>query len=161
MKTDTLSSALSSLLIIAALLLASCAGNTPTAPGASTATPAVQATALPIAPAITLKPDQASFDTTVTVTGSGFPAKTPIKIYLGVAHTNTLQPYVAAVTDDNGKFVIALSMPDRWASGVSITETDLTIVVANDDFSLQADAPLAFQPVAAAQPSPTRPAATP
>lgn len=161
MKTDTLSSALSSLLIIAALLLASCTGNTPVAPGASTATPAVQATALLIAPAITLKPDQASFDTTVTVTGSGFPARTRIKIYLGVAHTNTLQPYVAAVTDDGGKFIVALSMPDRWASGASITETDLTLVAANDDFSLQADASLSFQLGAAAQPSPPPPQATP
>jgi len=158
MKTDTLSSALSSLLIIAALLLASCTGNTPVAPGASTATPAVQATALLIAPAITLKPDQASFDTTVTVTGSGFPARTRIKIYLGVAHTNTLQPYVAAVTDDGGKFIVALSMPDRWASGASITETDLTLVAANDDFSLQAEAPLSFQLAAAPQPPPPPPA---
>lgn len=155
MKTCTLSSALSSLLIIAALLLASCTGNTPAAPSASTATPAVQATALPIAPAITLKPDQASFDTTVTITGSGFPARTHIKIYLGVAHTNTLQPYVAAVTDDGGNFIVALSMPDRWANGASVTETDLTLVAANDDFSLHADAPLSFQPVAAARPQAT------
>ena len=154
MKTHTLSS----LLTIAALLLASCTGNTPAAPGASTATPAVQATALPIAPAITLKPEQASFDTTVTITGSGFPARTRIKIYLGVArYEQALQPYVAAVTDDTGNFIVALSMPDRWASGASITETNLTLVAANDDFSLQAEAPLSFQLAAAAEPSPPPP----
>ena len=53
MKTCTLTS----LFIVAGLLLAGCAGNAPTPQSKSTAAPLVQRTATPAPPAIDIRPD--------------------------------------------------------------------------------------------------------
>ncbi len=58
---------LTSLFIVAGLLLASCAGNAPTPQSKSTATPLVRRTATPAPPAINNTPDIDSVNTQVTV----------------------------------------------------------------------------------------------
>ena len=158
MKTRTLTS----LFIVAGLLLAGCIGKAPTPQSKSTTTPIVRRTATPAPPAINIKPDTVSANTQVTVTGEGFPAETRVRVYLSAANLgDTTQSYGEAVTNAEGWLAFVFPMPDRWPNGAPITEKALLLVVANDDLSLRATAPFNFQPPPPPQPTPSLPPATP
>ena len=158
MKTRTLTS----LFIVAGLLLAGCSGQAPTPQSKSTTTPVVRRTATPAPPAINIKPDTVSANTQVTVTGEGFPAETHVRVYLSAANLgDTTQSYGEAVTNAEGRLALVFPMPDRWPNGAPLTEKALLLVVANDDLSLRVTAPFNFQPPPPPQPTPILPQATP
>ena len=150
------------LFIVAALLLAGCAGAAPTSQSKSITTPSVQPTATPAPPAIHINLDTVSANTQMAVTGEGFPAETRVRVYLSAPNLgDTTQSYGEAVTNPEGRLAFVFPMPDRWPNGVLITEKVLDLIVANEDYSLRVTAPFNFQPAPPPQPTPTLPQATP
>jgi hypothetical protein len=60
--------------------------------------------------------------------------------------------YGSGVTDDNGEYRIYFTMPATWPDGTPIQPGDLTVLVATDNFAVQASDTFTFQ---ANQPSPS------
>lgn len=98
-------------------------------------------------PTISLNPQSGGLNTAVNVFGQNFPAGTPIMIRLGPPDVGaTPFSYGSAVADVNGRFVVSFLLPDRWPDNAPITETNLTVIAINEDGSLKATAPFAYQP---------------
>jgi single-stranded DNA-binding protein len=103
--------------------------ETPTATATATVTPTPTNT--PIREAkITLEPDSGGANTVVTVTGTGFPGKTTVHIYLGRANTAPSPvSYGNGISNARGRFVVEFVMPAIWPNGILMTE-DVVIVHA-------------------------------
>jgi hypothetical protein len=56
----------------------------------------------------------------------------------------TPQSYGDATTDTSGSFALSFTMPAQWPDGTPITETDLLVVVLNQDGSTKASAPFEY-----------------
>jgi hypothetical protein len=98
-------------------------------------------------PAIGLDPVTGGPGTLVAVSGSGFPAQLPVCVRLGPPSTGASpQSYGDAVTDDDGRFSLSLTMPVQWPDGTPIAETDLVVVVLNENGSTKATAPFRYLP---------------
>ena len=108
-------------------------------------------------PVILLDPITGGPGTSVAVSGSGFPAQIPVSARLGPPSTGASpQSYGDAVTDDKGSFSLSLTMPVQWPDGTSITETDLVVIVLNEDGSIKATAPFHYLPSLPGASSPAR-----
>jgi uncharacterized protein YraI len=150
-----------SLLIGAGLLMVGCSANA-TVLQQDTPTPVLPRAVASASPTINVRPTTAAANMQMTVTGSGFPAGVRVRVYLGVANASVSpQSYAEAVADTDGRLAFAFAMPGQWPNGSPIIEQELTLVVANQDFSLKATAPFSFEPAVTSQPAPTRPPPTP
>ncbi len=113
-----------------------------------TATPAVTATPVP-QPFVTLDPSSATPGTLIRVSGGGFPANTPLGLYLGI-FDGEISPNDAAVTfastisDSAGNYTMSFVMPEDTPTGVLLQSGRIALIVATDDFALQASATLDF-----------------
>ena len=104
-------------------------------------------------PSITINPDFGGPNTRVLLTGNGFPPNTALSLRLGPPDVGaTPQSYGQAIADSSGVFSLMFFMPDHWPDKSPITETELVIVIINEDGSIKATAPFEFQPAGAAQP---------
>ena len=105
---------------------------------AATQTPAAPA------PSARIDPNRGGPGTQVTVSGGGFPARTTVNVHLaGVANaarTGQSGPfrYATTTTDDNGDYRVAFTMPDRWPDNSPIQTGKLAVLVATDDFGVEA-----------------------
>jgi hypothetical protein len=98
-------------------------------------------------PLITLDPDRGGPGISVVVSGSGFPAETRVSVRLGPPTVGaTPLSYGDADTDASGCFSLSFSMPSHWPDGTPITETDLVVVVLNQDGSTKATAAFGYVP---------------
>lgn len=98
-------------------------------------------------PSIALDPISGGPGTSITVTGSGFLAETQVSVRLGPPSVGaTPQSYGDTVTDVNGSFALSFTMPTHWPDGTPITETELVVVVLNEDGSVKATAPFGYMP---------------
>jgi hypothetical protein len=96
-------------------------------------------------PYIVLDPIAGGPGTSVALSGSGFPAETQVSVRLGPPSVGaTPQSYGDATTDADGRFTLAFTMPVQWPDGTPITETDLVVVVLNEDGSTRATAPFGY-----------------
>ena len=98
-------------------------------------------------PNIVLDPISGGPGTSITVTGSGFPAETQVSIRLGPPSVGaTPHSYGDIITDINGSFALSFTMPTHWPDDTPITETELVVVVLNEDGSVKATAPFGYVP---------------
>ena len=98
-------------------------------------------------PVIGLDPITGGSGTLVAVRGSGFPAQIPVSARLGPPSTwASPQCYGDAVTDEDGRFALSLTMPVQWPDGTSIAEMELVVIVLNEDGSIKATAPFRYLP---------------
>jgi hypothetical protein len=96
---------------------------------------------------IVLDPVTGGAGTSVAVTGNGFPTETRVGIRLGPPSVGaTPQSYGDTITDANGSFMLSFTMPAQWPSGAPITQTELVVVVLNEDGSAKATAPFGYTP---------------
>jgi hypothetical protein len=102
-------------------------------------------------PLIELDPTRGGPGTSVVVSGSRFPAEMRVSVRLGPPSVGaTPQSYADTTTDPSGGFVLSFTMPDQWPDGTSIPESDLVVVVLNEDASAKAIAPFAYVPLSSA-----------
>ena len=137
------------------------ATSTAAATGAATATPIATSTATatpPAAPTATetpvangnLTPSTGISNTQVTVSGSGFPANTSVYVYLG-AFDGVIDPgqnpehYVILPTNAAGEYSGILTIPATWPNGQAIPPGPIIVLVATQDFSVQASATFMYQ----------------
>lgn len=127
------------------------ATSTPTPTRTPTPTPGPQN---PYADAV---PSQGPAGTLVSVSGGGFPANTPINLYLGgLVRANDLAAgqanvYASGTTDRNGNYSLQFTMPSAWPDGAPIEPGRLVILVATNGFGVEASATFEFT---APQPTP-------
>jgi uncharacterized protein YraI len=143
--------------------------DTPTATATPTQAPTETPTATPTAtpdeaapPApevqVALSPEDQKV--TASVQGQGFPALTPLDIYLAPFNRTTaqlvdLQRYARATTDEQGRFTVSFVMPQYWPDGAPIEAGKLQIIVASQDGSVEVATPFDYRPPARpAYPSP-------
>jgi len=113
-----------------------------------TATPTESPTAVP-QPFVRLDPAAAMPGTLIQITGGGFPANTSLGLYLGI-FDGEINPNDAAVTfastlsDDAGNYTMSFVMPKDTPTGVLLQSGKIALIVATDDFGLQASATLDF-----------------
>lgn len=131
---------------------------TPTATATPTVTPTATETPLvPPTPSLTptpaanvnIAPATGGPNTQVTVSGSGFPANTSVYVYLG-AFDGALDPsanpehYVILPTDAAGAYSGVLTIPAAWPNGDAIAAGPIIVLVATNDFSVQASATFTY-----------------
>lgn len=121
-------------------------------------------------PTINLAPAVGGAGTAIAVRGDGFPADTPISLYLGAfgeqIGDRDSQRYASTVTDGDGRYQLAFTLPATWPDGSPITQERLVALVANDNFSVQASESLTFvlpspPPATATSAPPATPTAAP
>jgi hypothetical protein len=98
-------------------------------------------------PAVVIAPGEGATGQSVHLLGENWPANTPIRVYVTVP-TATFQPEPVAegTTGADGKFDLAVTIPERWPNDAPVVEKDLNIVVSTADFRARARAQ--FQVVA-------------
>ncbi len=135
------------------------ATTTPIATATATVTPLpVSPTPSPTAtplPHVELAPVVGSANTQITISGGGFPANTSVYVYLG-AFDGAIDPganpehYVILTTDAAGDYSGVLTLPRTWPNGDPIPAGPVIVLVATNDFGVQASAVLTYsEPVAA------------
>jgi hypothetical protein len=65
--------------------------------------------------------------------------------------------YGDATADAEGRFSLAFTMPLQWPDGTLVVETDLVVVVLNEDGSVKATAPFGYIPPLSSTPVPGTP----
>jgi hypothetical protein len=140
------------------------ATNTPTAAPTATGTPPPTATPTntplptntPVAsptpvpqPFVNLNPTAATPGTLIQVTGGGFPANTQLGLYLGIfdgeiAPNDSAVTFASTITDGEGNYTMSFVMPDDTPTGQLIESGRIAVVVATNDFALQAASTLDF-----------------
>jgi type VI secretion system secreted protein VgrG len=122
------------------------------------ATPPPTATPLPTAavPFINLSPNAGAGGTVVTVSGNNFPANTTLGIYLAAFDGEFDQPgpsqrYATGATDGGGNYSITFTLPEEWPNGDSIDSGLIVVLVATNDFTVQASALLDYTNTTAAR----------
>jgi hypothetical protein len=107
-------------------------------------------------PTILLDPATGGPGTSVAVAGSSFPAETQVSVRLGPPSVGaTPQSYGESTTDAAGGFSLLFTMPAHWPNGTPIAETDLMVVVLNEDGSAKATAPFSYIPSLSGASTPT------
>lgn len=98
-----------------------------------------------------VSPSSGGADTRVTVSGGGFPANTRVRAYLaGLATASALnddddpEDYASTTTDGQGNYSMSFDMPDEWPDGDDIETGKIIILVATDDFGVEASAEFDF-----------------
>ncbi|MCX6048244.1 MAG: PA14 domain-containing protein [Chloroflexi bacterium] len=96
-------------------------------------------------PYTNVEPSRGGGNTPVTIYGGGFPANTRVGVYLAEVAAAALtdsgpKRYVSTTTDANGNYSMRWTMPSEWANGDTIKDGKVVVVVATDNFSLQASA---------------------
>lgn len=105
-------------------------------------------------PVIVLNPQMGGVNTEVVVTGEHFPGGTAVMLRLGPPEVGAAPfSYVSGTVDSNGRFSLTFAIPESWPDGSLITETNLTVIVLNEDGSIKATAPFAFQPGMVVEPT--------
>ena len=131
----------------------------PTETPTVTATATLTATATPV-PVATVSPVTGGPGTSVTVSGSGFPANMTVNVHLAalaaVAAAEAAAPtaYATTTTDANGAYRVTFALPVTWPDGSPIPNGRLIVVVATEGFTAQAGASFAYRRTATT-PTPT------
>ena len=93
------------------------------------------------APYISLSPAFGASESTITVSGAGFPGAETIDFYIGLPNAGTTaRPIASAQSAADGSFSANITLPAAWSDGKPMTEPQLVIVAANQDFSVRATA---------------------
>jgi hypothetical protein len=101
-------------------------------------------------PLIAIDPARGGPGTSVAIRGSGFPAETRISVRLGPPSVGaTPLSYGDVDTDATGHFALSFIMPSHWPDGERIPESDLVVVVLNQDGSAKATAAFGYLPSSA------------
>jgi hypothetical protein len=107
-------------------------------------------------PAVTLAPAAGRPGTVVTVSGTDFPPETRVSVRIGPPSVGaTPQSYGEAIVGTDGRLSLSFTMPAYWPSGEPITETDLVVVVLNEDGSAKAISPFFYIPASSGALTPT------
>jgi hypothetical protein len=126
---------------------------TPTLTPTPTNTPPVAPTATPN-PFAQVSPGSGAAGTFVTVSGGGFPPNTVLYAHLAridgsAGSGDSYARYASAPSDALGNFVMSFVMPATWPNGAIIASQRLIILVATDDFAVEAGTTFSFQQVSA------------
>jgi hypothetical protein len=98
-------------------------------------------------PMIVVDPIGGRAGTVVVVSGSGFPPLARVSVRLGPPSVGaTPLSYCDVDTDASGHFALSFTMPSHWPDGTPITETNLVVVVLNQDGSSKANAAFGYLP---------------
>ena len=116
--------------------------GTLTATPAPTQTPAGTPTPYPNASA---NPSSGGEGSSVSVSGSGFPATTSLGVYLAAfdksgSPADDAVRFATASTNAQGQYQASFTLPGKWPDGSAIDAGPLLIVVATNDFGVQASA---------------------
>ena len=131
----------------------------PTETPTVTVTATLTATATPV-PVATVSPVTGGPGTSVTVSGSGFPANMTVNVHLAalaaVAAAEAAAPtaYATTTTDANGAYRVTFALPVTWPDASPIPNGRLIVVVATEGFTAQASASFAYRRTATT-PTPT------
>jgi hypothetical protein len=104
--------------------------------------------------------------TSVTVSGSGFPANTTVNVHLAAlaaaaaAEAAAPTAYATTTTDANGAYRVTFDLPAAWPDGSPIPNGRLIVVVATEGFTTQASAPFAYRRTATTSTPTVTPTAT-
>lgn len=116
----------------------------------ATASPTLTAVVSPTPAAnVRLTPATGGPNTQVVITGSGFPANSSVYVYLG-AFDGVIDPndnpehFVILPTDAAGEYGGVLAIPATWPNGDPIPAGPLIVLVATNDFSVQASATFTY-----------------
>ncbi len=127
---------------------------TPTATPTPTNTPPVAPTATPN-PYAQISPGSGTAGTTVTVSGGGFPPNTTLFAHIAtlggsVGSGSSHARFASAPTNAAGDYAMLFVMPATWPNGTRIATQRLVIVVAPDDFTVEASTTFSYQQVVTA-----------
>jgi hypothetical protein len=108
-------------------------------------------------PSATITPAAGTANTWVAVTGSGFPARVRVDLYLagvvGASATSAApRSYATTITDQAGNYSLSFAMPGTWPAGSPIEPGELAVLVATEDFGVRATT--LFEYRASATPTP-------
>ncbi len=106
-----------------------------------TATPTTPAQS----PSAAVNPSSGDEGTRVRVSGGGFPANRTVTVYLasfdrGGGPADGAERYATTTTDDQGEYGVGFRMPGDWPNGEPIAQGPVLVIVATDDFGVQASA---------------------
>ncbi|MBV7338630.1 hypothetical protein KFU94_62515 [Chloroflexi bacterium TSY] len=92
---------------------------------------------------VNVSPSSGTAGTQVTVKGGGFPGGIVVDIYLASVvqlsdQGESPNVYGSGLTNSAGLYSVTFSMPETWPDGEPIRSGQLTILVANNDFSQRA-----------------------
>jgi hypothetical protein len=109
-------------------------------------------------PSIQIAPQTGTAGTQVLVSGGGFPADTRVNTHLSVfggqiGDAYSAARFVSTVTDGNGNYSMSFAMPGTWPDGSPVTQDQILITVANEDFTIDVSAVFNYVPL----PTPTNP----
>ena len=127
---------------------------TPTSTPTPTNTPPVAPTATPN-PYAQISPGSGTAGTTVTVSGGGFPPNTTLYAYIAtmggsVGSGSSYARFASAPTNAAGDYTMLFVMPATWPNGTPIATQRLVIVIAPDDFAVEASTTFSYQQVTTA-----------
>jgi uncharacterized protein YraI len=99
----------------------------------------------PTQPVANINPGSGTAGTIVNVFGNGFPGNTTLSVYLaefdsGGGRVNETLKYATTTSDADGNYLMPFTMPSQWPNGDDIESGRLVVLVATDDFSVQATA---------------------
>jgi hypothetical protein len=118
--------------------------------------------AIPANPSISLSPANGGAGTRVTANGSGFPANSPVAIYLApldtAVGTGTLQEYVSGTTAADGSYSLSFTMPATWPDSSAVTQEQIVVTAAVPDFSVSVSSVFIYRSVS---PTPVPPTPVP
>jgi uncharacterized protein YgiM (DUF1202 family) len=137
--------------------------NTPVPPPTATNTPVTPPTATP-QPSVNLAPNTGGANQSVTVSGGGFPAGATLNVHLARPdHSGSPDAanFASTTSDGNGNFAVSLGMPQKWPNGDAIATGPIVILVATNDFGVQASAVFTYVAAAAAEAPPAVDTPTP
>jgi len=126
--------------------------ETPAATTTATATPSPSPTVVvsptPVAN-VRLTPATGGPNTQVVIAGSGFPTNSSVYVYLGafdgaVDPNDNPEHYVILPTNGAGEYSGVLAIPATWPTGETIPVGPLIVVVATNEFSVQASATFTY-----------------
>ena len=124
---------------------------TPTFTPVPTATPTRRTS-----PYVDAEPSIGGSGTTVTLRGGGFPANTRVNLNMatfgGQVGSGAPASYATTTTDANGNFVMTFVVPERWPDGSNIAPGKLLLLVATNDYAVEASDVFDY---VAATPTPT------
>lgn len=96
---------------------------------------------------VAVDPTSGAAGTEVIVTGEGFPANIEINIRLGPPEMGASpEAYANTMTTENGAFVTAFAIPNKWPDETPIVEEELLIIALIPDGSVKATASFDYQP---------------
>ncbi len=118
---------------------------TPAPPPTGTLPPTATPTTPAQSPSAAVNPSSGAEGTSVRVSGGGFPANRTVTVYLasfdsGGSPADGAERYATMTTDDQGEYGVRFNMPGAWPNGDPIAQGPVLVIVATDDFGVQASA---------------------